>query len=243
MERSGETEATLRLRENIKQLPSEENESWEADEYALQLPFSDTLESRIKAKTAQWLTQAKAEYAKDAAAQVGEKRKEILTDTDQVMALDRLGLTVPTGTTFAAWLPFMQKLAAAITGPDAAYRQELRDLTAQPGYPVAVEWPAKPYVVGRRYEFGEKVKTTDGTVYEIREGHTAQLDWVPATTYRLYTRVPEKAGEILPWAAGSWKAGARVTHKGDTWTSGVDNNIWEPGAVGVYDNVWKKDVK
>lgn len=31
-----------------------------------------------------------------------------------------------------------------------------------------------------------------------------------------------------------------VIHNGGVWLSGVDNNVWEPGAPGVYDNVWKR---
>ena len=34
--------------------------------------------------------------------------------------------------------------------------------------------------------------------------------------------------------------GVEVAHKGGIWLSGVDNNIWEPGAVGVHENIWKR---
>ena len=31
--------------------------------------------------------------------------------------------------------------------------------------------------------------------------------------------------------------GDRVTHKGKTWESTIDNNVWEPGAAGTG-GVW-----
>lgn len=36
-----------------------------------------------------------------------------------------------------------------------------------------------------------------------------------------------------------WQSGSECVHNGVTWISGVDNNVWEPGAVGVYDNIWE----
>lgn len=35
-----------------------------------------------------------------------------------------------------------------------------------------------------------------------------------------------------------YQKGSKVTHKGKTWISGVDNNIWEPGGIGVLFNIW-----
>ncbi len=31
----------------------------------------------------------------------------------------------------------------------------------------------------------------------------------------------------------------QVTHSGKTWISVVDNNVWEPCAADVYENIWK----
>lgn len=38
---------------------------------------------------------------------------------------------------------------------------------------------------------------------------------------------------IIPWQNGS-----KCMRNGSKWISHQDNNIWEPGAVGVYDNIW-----
>lgn len=36
-----------------------------------------------------------------------------------------------------------------------------------------------------------------------------------------------------------WQNGSQCTHNGTRYISRVDNNHWEPGAPGVYDNIWE----
>lgn len=48
---------------------------------------------------------------------------------------------------------------------------------------------------------------------------------------------PESQPEVQPWkqpAGGhdAYKKGDKTTHKGKTWVSNVDANVWEPGAYG-----------
>lgn len=38
-----------------------------------------------------------------------------------------------------------------------------------------------------------------------------------------------------------WQLESKCTHNGVNYISMVGNNIWEPGAVGVYDNIWKPE--
>jgi len=71
-------------------------------------------------------------------------RNKLLEQSDAEMSLDRLGLTVPSGATFTAWLSFLKGLGGALTGAWSTYRQALRDLTAQPGFPFDVTFPEKP---------------------------------------------------------------------------------------------------
>lgn len=71
-------------------------------------------------------------------------RNRLLKDTDAEVALDRLGLTVPTGSTFTAWLDFFRHLGEALVGGWAQYRQALRDLPNQEGFPFAIAWPERP---------------------------------------------------------------------------------------------------
>jgi hypothetical protein len=86
---------------------------------------------------------AKAESAEQAAE---AERMALLRASDRAMALDRLGLAVPEGTTFKAWEPFLAALGAALTGPVAAYRQALRDLPKNPNWPnlQPEDWPKAP---------------------------------------------------------------------------------------------------
>ena len=71
-------------------------------------------------------------------------RNKLLEQSDAEMSLNRLGLTVPSGATFTAWLSFLKGLGSALTGAWSTYRQALRDLTAQPGFPFDVTFPEKP---------------------------------------------------------------------------------------------------
>ena len=48
-------------------------------------------------------------------------------------------------------------------------------------------------------------------------------------------------GAVQAWVTGqSYAKNVQVTHGGKTWLSMVDNNVWEPGAAGVYDSIWKE---
>lgn len=40
-----------------------------------------------------------------------------------------------------------------------------------------------------------------------------------------------------------WQKDSKCTHNGARYISRVDNNIWEPGATGVYDYIWEKQVE
>lgn len=110
----------------------------------MERPWSDNLEARIAAGLEAWLSLAQAESYAAAAAAVREKRNELLADTDAMMALDRMGLNVPSGSTFTAWLAFFKKLGEALIGAIPAYRQALRDVPQQEGFPYSIVWPEKP---------------------------------------------------------------------------------------------------
>ena len=86
---------------------------------------------------------------------------------------------------------------------------------------------------------GEYLRYKDG-LYRVKQAHKIQAHYPPSTaTASLYSRVT-MPGEILDWTPGSWAKGTKVRHKGKLWVSGVENNTWEPGSPGVYDNIWKE---
>lgn len=82
----------------------------------------------------------------DAAAFARKIRDKLLNETDSRVALDRFNISVPSGTSFTAWLSFLKSLGEIITGAWAIYRQALRDLPEQEGFPFNVTFPAPPEV-------------------------------------------------------------------------------------------------
>lgn len=82
----------------------------------------------------------------DAAAFARKIRDKLLNETDSRVALDRFNISVPSGTSFSAWLSFLKSLGEIITGAWAIYRQALRDLPEQEGFPFNVTFPAPPEV-------------------------------------------------------------------------------------------------
>lgn len=84
------------------------------------------------------------ENAQDAAAYARKLRDRLLAESDSEMSIDRLGLTAPSGSTFTAWLSFLRKLGAVLTGSWANYRKALRDLPEQEGFPFNITFPERP---------------------------------------------------------------------------------------------------
>lgn len=138
------TEAIIIFYTDVQEVQREDGTSYEAISWVIRRPWADTLRERVTNATAQWLGFAKDEAYAEAADEVRAERNKLLADTDADMCFDRMGLTVPTGSTFTAWLSFLKGLGSVLTNGMAAYRQSLRDITAQPGFPYEVTWPEKP---------------------------------------------------------------------------------------------------
>ncbi len=97
--------------------------------------------------------------------------------------------------------------------------------------------PRATYAVGDRVRYA-------GNLYRCLQHHTAQETWNPADAPSLWAKVlTDPSGAILPWeqpgSTNPYMKGDKVTHIGKTWESLVDNNVWEPGAVGT-ENLWKE---
>lgn len=82
----------------------------------------------------------------DAAAFARKIRDKLLNETDSRVALDRFNISVPSGTSFTAWLSFLKSLGEITTGAWAIYRQALRDLPEQEGFPFNVTFPTPPEI-------------------------------------------------------------------------------------------------
>jgi len=93
----------------------------------------------------QLYAQACEEQDEELAAElVRAKRNRLLTESDARMCLDRCLPEAPSGRTFTAWLTWLQSLAAIVSNRWSVYRQALRDIPTQEGFPFNVTFPDKP---------------------------------------------------------------------------------------------------
>lgn len=100
------------------------------------------------------------------------------------------------------------------------------------------EWSA-----GQAYTEGFKVQY-GGVLYKCLTDHTSQDNWTPDVSHSLFAKVLITDENIIPeWeqpdSTNPYSKGDKVTHNGKTWESLVDNNVWEPGAVGT-ESLWKE---
>jgi hypothetical protein len=95
---------------------------WEFDRYTIERPYDAGLVSRIEGDMAAWLDLAKGEESARLAADVRRRRNEALEASDKTQLADA---------------PLSEGAKAAYR----AYRQALRDVPQQPGFPYTVEFP------------------------------------------------------------------------------------------------------
>lgn len=123
----------LVLRFDIKELSYEDY--W-AKQITVEIPAVDDIDAYVQENKRAIIEQ---NVKSDAAAEARKKRDELLRESDKYMMLDRLDLG--SATTF---LGFISKIKDIMTGKYARYRQALRDIPQQPGFPLDIEWPEKP---------------------------------------------------------------------------------------------------
>ena len=86
------------------------------------------------------------------------------------------------------------------------------------------------------YAVGDRVQY-EGILYYCITAHTAQPNWTPVASPSLWTKVLIPDPSVIPnWeqpdSTNGYAAGDKVVHNGKTWTSDIDNNVWEPGVYG-----------
>lgn len=106
------------------------------------------------------------------------------------------------------------------------------------------------YAVGKLYPAGFVFKwgvNTDGEtqLYSVLQEHTSQEDWRPDETTSLYKKIGFTDSGVPIWtqplgSEDAYMLEDRVEHNGSIWTSGVDYNVWEPGAPGT-ESLWIKE--
>lgn len=101
-------------------------------------------------------------------------------------------------------------------------------------------------VVGRTYRLDWVLKcpTTDELFRVAQPEITFERTWNDFTKFPALFAPFRNPNAIEPWvkpdSTNPYPKGAKVTHKGHTWESMVANNVWEPGAPGIGENIWKK---
>lgn len=109
--------------------------------------------------------------------------------------------------------------------------QSLPDETALEAVELYPKWES-----GVFYDTGLKVRYED-VLYTVITAHMTQADWTPDAAHSLFAKVLIPDPDAIPaWeqpdSTNAYSKGDKVTHKGKTWISTVDNNVWEPGVYG-----------
>ena len=90
------------------------------------------------------------------------------------------------------------------------------------------------YAVGDRVRYGEHL-------YDCLQAHTSQEGWNPVDAASLWAKVLIPGPGIPEWEQPSstnpYMKDDKVRHIGKVWISLIDNNVWEPGAVGT-ESLW-----
>lgn len=122
---------------------------------------------------------------------------------------------------------------------DAKSNTDEQALNVKVLYP---DW-SSDYAEGDTLTFDERVNYND-TLYKVLQTHQKQKIWNPSDSPSLFAEVLITDPSTIPaWvqpdSTNSYMKGDKVTHNGATWESLVDNNVWEPGAVGS-ETVWEE---
>lgn len=133
---------------DIEEIKEEDTIFYEYSVFKLKTIYRDDLEKNIKNNYEDWLELAKNKDYDKVAEKIREKRNQLLTESDEHLLLDRLGLNVPeeiNATNFLSVLKtFFDNIRDLLSGEWAKYRQELRDITKQKGFPYDVKFPERP---------------------------------------------------------------------------------------------------
>ncbi len=116
--------------------------------YEINPYYRSNLQEDLETNYQIWLDFAKQEEFDKLAQEIRAKRDELLAETDKEMVLDRLKLTMPEDISMTNIVQgikeFFTSLKEIFLSEIAKYRQSLRDIPQQPGFPYNVDWPERP---------------------------------------------------------------------------------------------------
>lgn len=118
------------------------------DMYVIDRYYRENLKEDIETNYQLWLDFAKQFEYDEKAKEIREKRDKLLEETDKEMVLDRLKLNMPEDISMTNLIPgikeFFTSFKDIFNSKMAKYRQSLRDVPQQEGFPYNVSWPEKP---------------------------------------------------------------------------------------------------
>ena len=137
------------IQEETRQRENEDPQTiYVYDMYVIDRYYRESLKEDIETNYQVWLDFAKQFEYDEKSKEIRAKRDELLAETDKEMCLDRLKLELPeditTVTLLASVKQFFTSLKDIFTSDMAKYRQSLRDIPQQEGFPYNVSWPEKP---------------------------------------------------------------------------------------------------
>lgn len=116
--------------------------------YKITTIYRENLEEEIQNNLNNWLEDLKTREYDSLASSIRDKRNKLLEESDKHMVLDRIGFELPealtTSNLLAAVSSFFTTLGNLRRNKWSKYRQELRDLTKQEGFPYDVKFPTPP---------------------------------------------------------------------------------------------------
>ena len=135
------------LCDNIQEITEEDTIRYAFDIYRLNICYYENIESKIETHFENYLESAKKNEYKILAAKIRKQRDKMLQESDKDMCVDRLDIKLPENLSatnlLAGMKQFIEELSNIFNGEVAKYRQELRDITKQEGFPYNVIWPNK----------------------------------------------------------------------------------------------------
>lgn len=114
----------LKFAENVQEVQREDQLVYAYDEYQIETKNRSMLKISVEKNFEAWLEKAKQVEVDALAAEIRDKRNKMLAETDVYFLTDR-ELDVTTKTELGE------------------YRQKLRDITKQEGFPKEVKWPER----------------------------------------------------------------------------------------------------
>ena len=126
------------------------------DMYVINPYYRENLQTDIDTNYQIWLEMAKNQEFDKLAQEIRAKRDELLAETDKEMVLDRLKLNMPEDISMTNIVQgikeFFTSLKEIFNSEWAKYRQSLRDIPQQPGFPYNITWPEKPKINDKESE-------------------------------------------------------------------------------------------